>query len=125
MGGLDSAVIDSSRNIFLESAFFSPQAILGEARQYGMHTDSSHRFERGVDYKLQRRACERATQLILDICGGKPGLVIEETSEQHLPNIDTFFANIADHYLLIENAFWPLLAVQGYCHNHRYARFLQ
>ncbi len=89
MGGLDSAVIDSSRNIFLESAFFSPQAILGEARQYGMHTDSSHRFERGVDYTLQRRACERATQLILDICGGKPGLVIEATSEQHLPKNPT------------------------------------
>jgi len=75
MGGLDSAVTAETRDIFLESAFFSPLAIAGKARSYGLHTDSSHRFERGVDYRLQEKAIERATQLLLDIVGGEPGPV--------------------------------------------------
>jgi len=85
MGGLDSAVTGSSQDIFLESAFFQPLSIIGKARQYGLHTDSSHRFERGVDYQLQERAIERATRLILDFCGGSPGPVQIEQSEDSLP----------------------------------------
>ena len=82
MGGEESAVSDGTSDIFLESAFFSPLAIAGKARSYGLHTDSSHRFERGVDYRLQERAVERATQLLLDIVGGQPGPVhLRELSE--------------------------------------------
>lgn len=84
MGGQDSAVSSSTRDVFLESAFFNPVAIAGRARSYGLHTDSSHRFERGVDYELARQAIERATELLLSIVGGKPGPVVEQVSE-HLP----------------------------------------
>ncbi|MFZ5560482.1 MAG: phenylalanine--tRNA ligase subunit beta [Pseudomonadota bacterium] len=73
MGGQESAVGDTTRDIFLESAFFAPLALAGRARSYGLHTDSSHRFERGVDFAGQAEALERATALILDICGGEPG----------------------------------------------------
>src|SRR5690606_19489436 len=62
MGGKASAVSETTRDIFLESAFFNPLAIAGRARAYGLHTDSSHRFERGVDYNLQAEAIECATQ---------------------------------------------------------------
>ncbi len=79
MGGKDSGVTDSTRDVFLECAFFSPLAIAGKARAFGLHTDSSHRFERGVDYELQHRAMERATALLLEIAGGRPGPVIEAT----------------------------------------------
>ncbi len=75
MGGQGSAVGDDTRDIFLESAFFEPLAVAGKARSYGLHTDSSHRFERGVDFALQLEAIERATGLILSICGGEPGPV--------------------------------------------------
>jgi len=85
MGGLHSAVTTRSRNIFLESAWFTPQAIIGQARRFGLHTDSAYRFERGVDFTLQRKAIERATRLICDICGGKPGPIIEETAPAYLP----------------------------------------
>lgn len=85
MGGLDSGVSESTQDIFLECAFFSPIAIAGKARSYGLHTDSSHRFERGVDYDLQFRAIERATQLMIDIMGGKPGPVIEALEQDYLP----------------------------------------
>ncbi len=85
MGGSDSAVSDETRTIFLECAFFTPQEIAGKARRYGLHTDSSHRFERGVDPSLQTRAIERATQLIVDIAGGNVGPIIEQTSATHLP----------------------------------------
>ncbi|HEY8569998.1 phenylalanine--tRNA ligase subunit beta [Microbulbifer sp.] len=82
MGGLDSSVTESTKDIFLESAFFSPLAIAGKARSYGLHTDSSHRFERGVDYRLQEKAIERATRLLLDIVGGEPGPVhLREVTE--------------------------------------------
>ena len=77
MGGESSGVTEESRDIFLESAFFTPQAIAGRARQYGLHTDSSHRFERGVDPEFQVKAIERATDLILDICGGESGPVTD------------------------------------------------
>ncbi|WP_448211534.1 phenylalanine--tRNA ligase subunit beta [Colwellia sp. MEBiC06753] len=84
-GGLHSGVTDETRDIFLESAFFAPLAILGKARQYGLHTDASHRYERGVDPELQRDAMERATQLLVDIVGGEVGPIVEAVSDEHLP----------------------------------------
>ena len=77
MGGTSSSVSETTTDIFLEAAHFSPDAIAGRARRYGLSTDSSHRFERGVDPELSSRAMERATRLILDICGGQCGPVIE------------------------------------------------
>ncbi len=85
MGGEDSAVSDSTRDILLESAFFTPEAISGKARAYGLHTDSSHRFERGVDPRLQARAMERATALLLQIAGGEPGPLVEAWREDLIP----------------------------------------
>jgi phenylalanyl-tRNA synthetase beta chain len=85
MGGAASAVGTATRNILLEAAFFAPEPLNGKARALGLHTDSSHRFERGVDYRLQRRAMERATQLLLDIVGGTPGPVVEAVDEGALP----------------------------------------
>ena len=83
MGGEESAVGDSTTDIFLESAFFRPEIIAGKARNYGLHTDSSHRFERGVDTQLQVHAIERATELLLEICGGEVGPVTECKTEHH------------------------------------------
>ena len=82
MGGKESAVSGSTRHVFLESAFFAPHLLAGRARAYGLHTESSHRFERGVDHQLQVRAIERATRLILDIVGGQAGPVIEVANDQ-------------------------------------------
>lgn len=84
-GGEYSGVTKESKHIFLESAFFAPDAIMGKARQYGLHTDASHRYERGVDPQLQRQAMERATQLLLSIVGGEAGPITEGISESHLP----------------------------------------
>ncbi|MFM2481190.1 phenylalanine--tRNA ligase subunit beta [Celerinatantimonas sp. YJH-8] len=84
-GGLHTGVTETSRHIFLESAFFAPLAITGRARQYGLHTDASHRYERGVDWQLQEQAIERATQLIIDICGGQAGPVVIEEDLDALP----------------------------------------
>src|SRR5690606_23011522 len=84
MGGSASAVSATTRDISLESAFFDPLAIAGRARSYGLHTDSSHRFERGVDYNLQAEAIERATQLLLEIVGGEAGPLVH-VSNEHLP----------------------------------------
>ncbi|MCC2615888.1 phenylalanine--tRNA ligase subunit beta [Aestuariibacter halophilus] len=84
-GGLESGVTENSQHIFLESAFFAPDAIRGKARQYGLHTDASHRYERGVDPQLQRTAMERATQLLLDIVGGEAGPIVEAVDESHIP----------------------------------------
>ncbi len=77
MGGVATAVSPATSAIFLEAAHFHPDAIAGRARRYGLSTDSSHRFERGVDPELPRRALERASRLILDICGGAGGPVVE------------------------------------------------
>lgn len=85
MGGLDSAVTETTQDIFLESAFFTPNLLAGCGRRYGLQTDSSYRFERGVDFQLQRTAVERATQLLLEIVGGEVGQVIEVVSEKDLP----------------------------------------
>ncbi|MFC4699530.1 phenylalanine--tRNA ligase subunit beta [Glaciecola siphonariae] len=84
-GGLVSGVTKHSKNIFLESAFFNPDDILGKSRQYSLHTDASHRYERGVDPDLQRKAMERATSLLLSIVGGKAGPVVEAVSTEDLP----------------------------------------
>ena len=84
-GGLDSGVTQGTTNIFLESAFFAPLAIAGRARAYGLHTDASHRYERGVDPVLQATAMERATHLLVDICGGEVGPITEAVSEENLP----------------------------------------
>ncbi len=85
MGGEHSGISDSTRDLFLESAFFPPAAIAGKARALGFSSDASHRYERGVDFDLQRRAIERATQLILETCGGQPGPVVEAVAAEHLP----------------------------------------
>ena len=85
MGGHESAVGDDTTDILFESAWFNPLAIAGKARNYGKHTDSSHRFERGVDSQLQVAAIERATALMLEICGGQAGPVVIEESAEHLP----------------------------------------
>ena len=85
MGGFDSAVNEKTKNILLESAFFTPEIILGEARRYGLHSDSSQRFERGVDPQLQKTAIARATCLIQEICGGKAGPTIERKNEKEIP----------------------------------------
>ncbi|WP_342652915.1 phenylalanine--tRNA ligase subunit beta [Pseudomonas sp. F3-2] len=87
MGGEHSGVSASTRDIFLESAFFDTIAVAGKARSYGLHTDASHRYERGVDWQLAREAMERATGLLLEITGGEAGPVIEAVSEQHLPSV--------------------------------------
>ncbi|MGL1956740.1 MAG: phenylalanine--tRNA ligase subunit beta [Colwellia sp.] len=84
-GGLHSGVTSASKDIFLESAFFAPLAILGKARQYGLHTDASHRYERGIDPMLQREAMERATELLLLIVGGQAGPIVEAKSEADIP----------------------------------------
>jgi len=85
MGGEAGGVGDGTRDLFLECAFFTPEAIAGRARRYGLQTDSSYRFERGVDPTLQYRAMERATRLLLEIAGGEAGPVTDHSAEAHLP----------------------------------------
>ena len=85
MGGIDSGVQAATTDLFLECACFAPEVIAGKARKYAMHTDSAHRFERGVDPFLQRRAMQRATRLLLDIVGGQVGPVIEVSAPEQLP----------------------------------------
>lgn len=80
MGGAATAVSDTTSDIFLESAFFTPAVIAGKGRRLGLSTDSSYRFERGVDYGNTRPALERATALIQEICGGDAGPVTEVIS---------------------------------------------
>lgn len=86
-GGEHSGVSENTQDILLESAFFNPVAIAGQARSYGLHTDASHRYERGVDYNLQHEAMERATALLLDIVGGQAGPVVEAVAPEHLPTV--------------------------------------
>ncbi len=85
MGGEDSGITLETRDLFLESAFFAPDAIAGRARSHGFSSDASYRFERGVDYALPVKAIERATRLILDICGGQPGPIREAVEADKLP----------------------------------------
>ncbi|EIJ33497.1 phenylalanine--tRNA ligase subunit beta [Thiothrix nivea] len=81
MGGEPTSVTDATRNVFLESAHFRPDKIMGKARSYGLQTDSSARFERGVDPDMPLTAMERATQLIVDICGGEVGPVVDTCAD--------------------------------------------
>jgi phenylalanyl-tRNA synthetase beta chain len=85
MGGEESGIGDATTELFLESAFFAPDAVAGKARALGFSSDASYRFERGVDFAVTREALERATQLILDICGGQAGPVTETIDHGHLP----------------------------------------
>ena len=87
-GGKESGVSPESKNVLLEAAFFSPVTIAGKARQYGLHTDASHRYERGVDPSLQHIAMERATELLLSICGGSAGPITDVTDHNTLPKPD-------------------------------------
>ena len=84
-GGEATGVSDTTKDILLECAFFAPLAIMGKSRRLGLHTDASHRFERGVDPQLQHKVMDRATRLVLDICGGEAGQVIEALASEHLP----------------------------------------
>jgi phenylalanyl-tRNA synthetase beta chain len=77
MGGATTSVTEITTDIFLESAFFTPDAIAGKARRLGLSTDSSYRFERGVDFGNTKNALERATALILEICGGQAGSITQ------------------------------------------------
>jgi len=97
MGGLDSGVTLPTKDIFLESAFFNPKAVAASVRNYNIISESSYRFERGVDPKLQVKAIERATKLIVEIAGGEPGPVIDVKDESFLPStatIDLRFARV-------------------------------
>lgn len=85
MGGLDSSVGEGTTAVFLESAHFAPASIIGRARKLGLHTDASHRFERGVDPALPRLALERASALVLQILGGKAGPVVCAEAPAHIP----------------------------------------
>ncbi len=85
MGGQDSAISDTTRHLYFEAAFFPAAAIIGKARQFGMHTDASHRFERGVDPTMQRHAIERATQLLVSLAGGEPGSISDACAPKWMP----------------------------------------
>lgn len=85
MGGLSSAVSDETTEIFLESAFFAPLHIAGRARRYGLHTDASQRYERGVDFELPLLAMNRASQLIAELAGGEFGPITVAEQAAHLP----------------------------------------
>ena len=91
MGGLDSAIDQTTTDVFLESAFFNPEVIAGRARSFGLSTDSSHRFERGVDYANTAHALDRATELIIEYCGGVASDLIDVQS--NLPTRDTITLN--------------------------------
>jgi phenylalanyl-tRNA synthetase beta chain len=88
MGGLATAVTEQTRDVFFEAAFFTQEIVAGRARSYGMHTDASLRFERGVDPDGQARAIERATELLLSISGGDAGPLVVETAADFLPARD-------------------------------------
>lgn len=96
MGGASSGVSSSTQDVFLECAFFAPLAVAGRARRYGLHTDASHRYERGVDFTIQALAMERATALLLEIAGGNAGPVMETLGTlPACPQITLSFAKLA------------------------------
>jgi len=91
MGGLNSAIDGATVDIVLEAAHFTRKSASGKARRYGLHTESSFRFERGVDPQLPPQAIERATELVLEICGGEVGPVIEQKNDdgiQDKPSVE-------------------------------------
>lgn len=87
MGGKPTSVSHSTQAIFLESAFFTPQVMAGKARRLGLSTDSSYRFERGVDFGNTLNALERATALVLEICGGQAAAVTAVTAQLPQRNV--------------------------------------
>jgi len=89
MGGLSSSVTDETTEIFLESAFFAPLHIAGRARRFGLHTDASQRYERGVDFELPMIAMHRASQLIAELAGGEFGPIIVAEKPELLPKRET------------------------------------
>lgn len=103
MGGEGSGVNTETQDVFLESAFFTPLALAGKARSYGLHTDASHRYERGVDATLQEQAMERATALLLEIVGGQAGPVTHAVNVEALPEaaIVTLRRKKLDQYLAV------------------------
>jgi len=96
MGGDSTAISDKTVNVFFEAAFFAPADIIGKARQFGMHTDASHRFERGVDSTGQMAAIERATALLLNIAGGEPGKICHSVARKSLPKQKAITLNNAE-----------------------------
>ena len=88
IGGMGSSTLESSTEILLEAAFFEPVAISGIARSYGLHTEASLRFERGVDFNMAHQAMERATELVLEICGGTASEINETVDEKSLPKLE-------------------------------------
>jgi phenylalanyl-tRNA synthetase beta chain len=87
MGGLESAVTERTKNVFLEAGWFTPETVAKAARRYKVNTDTAYRYERGVDPQLQRKAIERATQLLIEIVGGEPGEIIEVRAKKYLPPV--------------------------------------
>ncbi|MDB6015340.1 MAG: phenylalanine tRNA synthetase, beta-subunit [Gammaproteobacteria bacterium] len=85
MGGQRTAVSAETTDVFFEVAFFTPQAITGRARRWGLLTDAVQRYERGIDPTQQRRAIERALGLLTSIAGGSPGPVVVTQSAEHQP----------------------------------------
>ena len=85
MGGDRSSVGTGTCNVFLECAYFSPQTTAATSRRFDLATDAAYRYARGVDYQLQATAMERATRLLVDIAGGRPGPLVEAVSEKDLP----------------------------------------
>ncbi len=85
MGGAASAVSEATTEVLLEAAFFTPDALAGQARRYGLHSEAAHRFERGVDPTLPALALQRATELLQEIVGGTPGAVVEARADDTLP----------------------------------------
>ena len=88
MGGIKTATLENSTDILFESAFFDPISIAGIARSYGLHTEASLRFERGVDFNITRQAIERATELVLEICGGTASEINECVDSKSLPALE-------------------------------------
>ena len=88
IGGMGSSTLESSTKILLEAAFFEPVAISGVARSYGLHTEASLRFERGVDFNMAGYAMERATELVLEICGGEASEINETIDSKSLPELE-------------------------------------
>ncbi|MXP67433.1 phenylalanine--tRNA ligase subunit beta [Pantoea sp. Aalb] len=118
-GGKYSGIQDNTKNILIECAFFNPLAISGRARRYGLYTDASCRYEHGVDPELQYKAIERATQLLVDICGGKVGPIVNRTQENHLPKQITIILrheklNLLLGYRITEEQVTDILKRLGY-----------
>ena len=95
MGGLDSSVTNNTKSIYLEGAFFKPEVIRGRARRFGLQTDASMRFERGVDFNIQELAIERASKLLSNTVGGRFGPLQVVTEKKSLPKQNKVSVNIS------------------------------